>query len=95
VVRYAPARPWAAQVVDHRVRVAMDGTDGNVHSYDGQVVQYSSTNERPHLVRFEDGEQQWLHLGTQFDDGNLAWLDGLGNILQEPPTDPRRKRKHE
>ena len=52
--------------------------------YDGRVVEYSSTNEPPHLVRFDDGKQHWLHLGTQLDGGNLSWLDGLGNILQEP-----------
>ena len=94
--RYAPARPWAKEVLGSHVRISMvGGQSGEPQDYDGEIVDYSPLSHTPHLVRFDDRDQLWFHLEGQHEIGALSWLDGSGQILPEavPASHQPHKRK--
>jgi hypothetical protein len=94
--QYAPARPWANEVLGSRVRISMDvGQSGEPQDYDGEIADYSPISCTPHLVRFDDSDHQWLNLEGQHEIGALSWLDGSGQILPEavPGSHQAHKRK--
>ncbi len=71
------------------------GQSGEPQDYDGEIADYSPISCTPHLVRFDDGDHQWLNLEGQHEIGALSWLDGSGQILPEavPGSHQAHKRK--
>lgn len=64
----AKGKQYGAEVKKQRVEVKWDGDQW----FSGVICEYSAIEDK-HLIRYDDGEQQWHDLGEDEEAGDLRW----------------------